>query len=112
VSGVESIALMLLASFGSLVVTPVVLMLVVGSEAVYEAVFGAILFAGGVTAVTSLGSNIVNIATVTLGAIVFDAVITAFTAVIFAFKLDAFLRHFFFWVRLPCPGPGMAECRK
>jgi hypothetical protein len=28
-------------------------------------------------------------------------------AVIFTFNLGVFLRHFFLWLRLPCPGPGI-----
>jgi hypothetical protein len=32
---------------------------------------------------------------------------TAFTAAIFAFKLNAFSRPFFFGARFPCPGPGI-----
>ena len=87
--------------------TVVVLVLVVGSGAIYKAVFGAISFAGGVMAVTSLGSDVVDVAMVALGAVVFNAVITVFTAVIFTFKLDAFSCHFFLLLRLLCPGPGM-----
>jgi hypothetical protein len=67
-------------------------MLVVGSEAI----FGAVSFAGGVTVLTSLGSDTVDVAMVALGAVVFNAVITVFTAAIFASDLDAFSRHFFF----------------
>jgi hypothetical protein len=78
-------------------------MLVVGSEAI----FGAVSFAGGVTAVTSLGSDIVDMNMVAFGAIVFDAIITVFTAAIFASDLDMFLCHFFLLLHLPCPGPGM-----
>ena len=37
-----------------------------------------------------------------------DAVITAFTAAVFAFGFDAFPRHVFFWPRFPWPGPGMS----
>ena len=37
--------------------------------------------------------------------------ITAFTAIMFAFKLNAFSRRFFFWECFPCPGPGIAEYR-
>jgi hypothetical protein len=29
------------------------------------------------------------------------------TAALFSFKLSMFLCHFFFWLCLPCPGPGM-----
>jgi hypothetical protein len=57
----------------------------------------------------SLHSNVVDGAVVALGAVVFESVITAFTAAIFASKLNAFSRLFFFWVCLPCPGPGIAE---
>jgi hypothetical protein len=38
--------------------------------------------------------------------------IMAFTAAMFAFKLNAFSRRFFFWECFPCPGPGIAEYRK
>ena len=38
--------------------------------------------------------------------------ITAFTATIFAFKLNAFLCHFFFWECFPCPSPGIAEYKR
>ena len=62
-------------------------------------------------AVVLLGNNIVNGAVVALGAIVLDAVITAFTAAIFMFKLNTFLRHFFFRACFPCPGPGILNVR-
>jgi hypothetical protein len=29
----------------------------------------------------------------------------------FAFRLNVFSRHFFFWECFPCPGPGIAEYR-
>lgn len=58
-------------------------------------------------AVVLLGSNVVDGAVVALGAAALDAIVTAFTAVIFTLMLDAFSRHFFFWARFPCPGPGI-----
>jgi hypothetical protein len=77
----------------------------------YKLELVAVSFADGVTAVVSLGSNVVDVAMVALGAVVFDAIITAFTAAILAFKLNVFSRHFFFWERLPCPGPGILSVR-
>jgi hypothetical protein len=31
----------------------------------------------------------------------------AFTAAMSTFVFDMFSCHFFFWLRLPCPGPGI-----
>ena len=63
--------------------------------------------------VTALDGSIAKVAVLAFAADVLDAVITAFTAVTFAFKLDVFSRHIFLWLRLPCPGPGMwlEDCR-
>jgi hypothetical protein len=69
--------------------------------------FDAVLFAGGAVVVASLGGNGSDVARLAFGVAVFDAIITAFTAAILAFKLDAFSHHFFLLLRLPCPGPGM-----
>ena len=33
--------------------------------------------------------------------------ITEFIAAMFAFRLNAFSRRFFFWECFPCPGPGI-----
>ena len=49
----------------------------------------------------SLGGNTVDVVVFA----VFNVVITAFTAAMFA--LSVFSRHFFLLLRLPCPGPGM-----
>jgi hypothetical protein len=76
---------------------------VVECSSMYGIELIAVSFADGVTAVASLGSSVVD------GAIVLNAVVTAFTAAIFAFKSNAFSRRFFFWLRLPCPGPGITE---
>ena len=59
-------------------------------------------------AVSLLGDDDVGVAIFAGGADALDAVITAFMAAIFAFRC-VFSRHFFFWARLPCPGPGIAE---
>ena len=37
--------------------------------------------------------------------------IMVFTATMFAFKLNVFSHHFFFWECFPCPGPGIAVYR-
>ena len=42
---------------------------------------------------------------------VLGAVVTVLTAAVFSFNLGALSRHFFFWARLPCPGPGMLGVR-
>jgi hypothetical protein len=55
--------------------------------------------------VTALGA--IRVAVLALGTVALGAVITALTAAIFAFNFSALSRHFFFWLRLPCPGPGM-----
>jgi hypothetical protein len=75
-------------------------------------VFGAVPSGGGAVVVALLVGNSSDVAGLAFGAAVPDAIITAFTAAIFAFKLNTFLLCFFFWVWLPCPGPGMAKCRK
>jgi hypothetical protein len=59
----------------------------------------------------SLGGNIVKVAVLVFGVIVLDAIIMAFTVAIFTFNLDVFSHHFFLWLRLPCPGPGMLGVR-
>jgi hypothetical protein len=59
--------------------------------------------------VTMLGVGAVRVAVLTLGTIVLGAVIMALTAVMFSFNLGTSSRHFFFWLHLPCPGPGIAE---
>ena len=38
-----------------------------------------------------------------------DAVITAFTAAMLAFRFNVFSCHFFFWLHFPWPGPGMSS---
>ena len=76
----------------------VVVIVVVGAVAIG---CGTDIFAGTVI-VVPLG-GIVS----TFGADALEAVITAFTAAMFAFKFDALSRHFFLLLRLPCPGPGM-----
>ena len=98
-----------LASLAALGVMVTVLMLIIGSGAIYEAVLGTFSFASGVVAVSSLGNGVVDVAVVAVGADILDAVITAFTAAMFAFKLNALSRPFFFWLGLPHPGPGIAE---
>ena len=65
--------------------------------------------AGGSAAPMSLSNDVVGVAVVAVGADVLGAVITALTAVVLSFRLSALSRHFFFWLRLPCPGPGIAE---
>jgi hypothetical protein len=68
--------------------------------------FAVVFIAGGAVVVSSLGSNSSDMA---FGAAVLDAIITVFTAVIFTFNLDVFSHHLFLWLRLSCPGPGIAE---
>jgi hypothetical protein len=102
-------------SFASIPVGSAVVSAVVDSRAVYNAVL-AVSLAGGVMAVLSLGDGIVDVAVVVVGADVLDVVNMAFTAAIFAFKLyafklDVFSRHFFFWERFACPGPGILRGR-
>ena len=53
----------------------------------------------------SLGGNTVDVVIFT----VFNVVITAFTAAIFA--LSVFSHHFFLLLHLPCPGPGILSVR-
>ena len=74
-------------------------------------VFGAILFVGLAVVATALGGSVAKVAVFAFGAVVFGAVITALTAAVFSFKLGALSRHFFFWLRFPCPGPGMLGIR-
>ena len=63
--------------------------------------------AGGSVAPMLLSDDVVDVAVVAVGADVLGAIITALTAVVLSFKLRMLSRHFFLWVRLPCPGPGM-----
>ena len=75
-------------------------------------VFSAMLFASGVAVISSLGDESdddFDMAVLVFGASVLDADSTAFTAIMFAFVLNTFSHHFFLWLRLPCPGPGIAE---
>ena len=87
----------------------VVMTLVVDSRSKYGALLGAVSFVGGDMVVSSLGDGTVAVTVVAIGADVLSAVITALTAVLFSFRLSALSCHFFFWLRLPCPGPGIAE---
>jgi hypothetical protein len=100
----------LLALFVSTAAAFAVAVAVVGCIAVCELSCG-VSSVGSAAVVTSLGGNVVKVAVLAFGAIVLDAVITVFTAAIFAFNLDAFSRHFFLWLCLPCPGPGMLGVR-
>ena len=83
----------LFASGAAVVVVVVVEAVAVGS--------GAVVFSGAVVGMPLGGT------TSAFGVDALDAVITAFTAAMFAFKFDALSRHFFLLLRLPCPGPGM-----
>jgi hypothetical protein len=58
-----------------------------------------VLSVGSDVVVTALSGNVARVADFAFR--VLSAIITAFTAVMFAFKLDAFSHHFFFWVHLP-----------
>ena len=89
------VALLASGAAGFLVVVVIV---VVGAVAIG---CGTDIFAG--TVIVVLLGGIVS----TFGADAFEAIITAFMAAMFTFKFDALLRHFFFWARFPCPGPGM-----
>ena len=80
---------------------------IVGSVAVYGLVFGVASSVNSAAVVTALGGDIVRVVILTFGAVVLDAIITALMAVMFTFKLDVFSCHFFLWLHLPCPGPGM-----
>ena len=84
---------------------------VVVCVAVCGLVFDAVSFSGGFVAPMLLSDDIVDVAVVVVGADVLSAVITALTAVVLSFKLHTLSRHFFFWVHLPCPGPGMLGVR-
>ena len=79
----------------------------VGAVDVCPALSEVSVLAGGMVLPGSLG----DVAVVAVGADVLGTVITALTAVVLSFKLRALSRHFFFWVRLPCPGPGMLGVR-
>jgi hypothetical protein len=94
----------LVAAVSAMVVAVVV---VAGSVAVYELFSGAVSSVSPAAVVTALGGNVVRVAVLACRADVFDAVVTAFTAIMFAFRLNAFSRHFFLLLRLPCPGPGI-----
>jgi hypothetical protein len=65
---------------------------VVVHRAVYGAIFGAVSFASGF--VTSVGGNVPNIVILMGRAAVLNAIITALTAAMFAFKVDAVSHHF------------------
>jgi uncharacterized membrane protein YbhN (UPF0104 family) len=82
-----------------------VFVVVASSVAVCELVSCAGSSASSAAVVTALGSDIARV--VILAFRVLDAVITAFTAAIFASKLNTFSRRFFFWACFPCPGPGI-----
>jgi hypothetical protein len=101
----------LLASFvltaAVFTVVVAVSVVLVGIVAVYELVSGTVSSVSTAAVVTTLDGSIAKVAVLALGADVLNAVITAFTAVMFMFKLDAFSHHFFLWLRLPCPGPGI-----
>ena len=106
----------LLASFVStaaaFAVAVAVVVVVVGCVAVYEPMIFAVSSVSSAAVVTALGGDVVRVAALAFGADVLDAaVITEFTAIMFAFILDALSRHFFFWPRLPCPGPGMLSVK-
>ena len=60
--------------------------------------------------VSLLGDDSVGMVVFAVGADVLDAVITAFMAAMFVSSC-VFSCHFFLLLRLPCPGPGIAECR-
>ena len=66
-----------------------------------------VLSVGSDVVVTALSGNVARVADFAFR--VLSAIIMAFTAVMFTFKLNVFSCHFFFWVHLPCPGPGIAE---
>ena len=120
-SGVESFGgdeavavlthIMLLVSFvltvAGFAVVVAVVVVVAGSVAVYKLVSGVASSVNSAAVVTVLGGNVGRVVVLVFGAIVLDAIITALMAVMFAFKLDTFLCHFFLWLRLPCPGPGI-----
>ena len=99
----------LLASFVStaavFVVVISVSVVVVGSVSVCELVSCVVSSVGSAAVVTALGGNVVRVDVLAFGAVLLDAVITAFMAAIFA--LSVFSRHFFLLPRLPCPGPCM-----
>jgi hypothetical protein len=73
----------------------------------YELVSGVVSSVSAAAVITVLGGSVAKVAVLAFGADVLGAVITAFTVAIFA--LSVFLRHFFLLLRLPCPGPGIAE---
>ena len=78
--------LMCLAATNKVVVCVVVKSLLGASEAVVVALLG------------SNGSD---------AAVLAFAIITAFMAAIFTFRLNTFSHRFFFWECFPCPGPGI-----
>ena len=84
-----------------------VFIVIVGSVAVYELFSGAASSLSSAVVITTLGGDIVRVAISAFRAIVLNAAIMVFMAIMFMFKLDMFSCHFFFWLRLPCPGPGM-----
>ena len=98
----------LLASFvptvAVFVVVIAVSVVVVGSVAVCELVSCVVSSVGSAAVVTALGGNVVRVDVLAFGAVLLDAVITAFMATMFASKLAVFSRHFFLWLCLPCPG--------
>jgi hypothetical protein len=57
--------------------------------------------------ISGMVSSVGSVAVLAFRAEVLDAVVTALAAAMFAFKSNVFSREFFFWLRLPCPGPGM-----
>jgi hypothetical protein len=120
-SGVESfgddVAVALLMHVSSVVLAADVFAVVVtivtdvGGVVVYRLPFGTVSFMGVTVVVASLGGNGADRAVLTFRGVVLDAIITVFTAAILAFMLSAFSHHFFFWERLPCPGPGILSVR-
>ena len=79
-------SLVLLAVLGVMVT---VLVFIIGSGSIYEAVLGTFSFASGVVVVSSLGNGVVDVAIVAVGADMLGTVITSFTAAMFTFKLNA-----------------------
>jgi hypothetical protein len=78
----------------------------VGCGVLCELVYGAVSSVSESVVVVSLGGNVVRVAVLMFGVVVLNAIITAFTAAILAFKLDVFLHHFF-WLCLPSLGLGI-----
>ena len=75
----------------------------VGAVDVCPALSGLSVLAGGMV----LPGGFRGVAVLVVGADVLSATIMVLTAVVLSFKLCTLSRHFFFWVHLPCPGPGM-----